>query len=147
MQSRRWSIIMETWVESVHHEESDRRWWGLIRRQNLGVLQRLGHQRGSKRCRRRSEVGRISGGSLLSRTSAGGYFIPNTSPPTFEFMFRMKEVQRNFHSRSYPLRFSHSVVSKYFGIWHAGAGAFSNRGDPKRFFRNFRWSVALGTVQ
>ena len=31
-----------------------------------------------------------------------GYFIPNTSLPTFEFRFRMKEVQRNFHSRSCP---------------------------------------------
>ena len=31
-----------------------------------------------------------------------GYFIPNTSPPTFEFGFRMKEVQRNFYSRSCP---------------------------------------------
>ena len=27
-----------------------------------------------------------------------GYFIPNTSPPTFEFEFRMKEVQRNSHN-------------------------------------------------
>ena len=29
-----------------------------------------------------------------------GYFIPNTSPPTFEFEFRMKEVQKNFYSQS-----------------------------------------------
>ena len=34
----------------------------------------------------------------------GGYFIPNTSRPTFEFEFRMKEVQRDFHCRSYPLK-------------------------------------------
>ena len=26
------------------------------------------------------------------------YFISNTSPPTSEFGFQMKEVQRNFHS-------------------------------------------------
>ena len=32
-----------------------------------------------------------------------GYFIPNTSLPTFEFESRVKEVQRNFCSRSYPL--------------------------------------------
>ena len=31
-----------------------------------------------------------------------GYFIPNTSLPTFEFGFRMKEVQKNFHSQSCP---------------------------------------------
>ena len=29
-----------------------------------------------------------------------GYFIPNTSPPTFEFEFRMKKVQRSCHDRS-----------------------------------------------
>ena len=45
---------MEIWVESVRREEFGRRWWGLIRRQNLRVLWRLGRQRGSKRCRRRS---------------------------------------------------------------------------------------------
>ena len=101
--SRRLSITMETWVESVHREESSPRWWGHIHRQNLRVLRRLGRQRGSERCHRRSEVGRIPGGSLLSRTSAGGYFIPNTSPPTSEFEFRMKKVQKNFRSRSYPL--------------------------------------------
>ena len=34
-----------------------------------------------------------------------GYFIPNTSLPTSEFEFRMKEVWRNFYSRSCPLQF------------------------------------------
>ena len=28
--------------------------------------------------------------------------MPNISPPTFEFEFRMKEVQRGLHSRSCP---------------------------------------------
>ena len=77
-------------MESVRHEESARRWWGLIRQQNLGVLRGLDCPGGLKRRRRRSEVGWIPGGSLLSRTSAGRYFIPNTSPPTSEFEFRMK---------------------------------------------------------
>ena len=98
MKSRRWSIIVKIWVESVHREESDRHWWGLIRQQNLGVLRGLGCPGGLKRRRRRSEAGSIPEGSLLSRTSVGGYFIPNTSPHTSEFKFRMKEVQRNFHS-------------------------------------------------
>ena len=34
-----------------------------------------------------------------------GYFIPNTSPLTSEFGFRMKKVQKNFHSRSCLLDF------------------------------------------
>ena len=79
MESRRWSIIVEAWTEAVRREESGRCWWG----QNLGVLQRLGRQRGSGGCRRRSEVGRTPEGPLLSRTSAGGYFIPNISHTNF----------------------------------------------------------------
>ena len=76
-----------------------------------------------------------------------GYFISNTSLPTFEFGFQMKEVQRNFYSRSCLPQFSYSIVPRYFGVWCAGAGVFSNRGNPKRFFRNSHWSIALGTVQ
>ena len=55
-----------------------------------------------------------------------GYFTPNTSPPTFEFGFRMKKVQKKFHNRSCLPRFSYSIVFRYFGIWRAGAGVFSN---------------------
>ena len=40
-----------------------------------------------------------------------GYFIPNTSLPTFEFKFRMKEVQRNFYSRSCSLDFRAQLPS------------------------------------
>ena len=98
-----WSTTAEAWVESAHRGESGLHWWGFIRQQSLGTLRRLGRRRGSKRCRRRSDVDRIPRGSLLSRTSAGGYFITNTSPPTSEFEFRMKEVQRDFHSRRCPL--------------------------------------------
>ena len=65
-----------------------------------------------------------------------GYFTSNTSPPTFEFGFRMKKVQRNFYNRSCFPRFLYSIVSRYFGVWRADAGAFSNQGDSKRFFQN-----------
>ena len=56
-----------------------------------------------------------------------GYFIPNTSPPTFEFGFRMKEVQRNSHGRSCFPRFSCSVVVRYFDVRHAGTRGFSKK--------------------
>ena len=126
MKSSRWSTTPETWVESVHHGESDLHWWEFIRRQNLGVLRRLGRQGGSARCRWRSEVGRIPRGSLLPRTLAGGYFIPNTGPPTFEFEFRMKEVQKNFHSRSCPLESCARPSSKILAFIAHVLESFSN---------------------
>ena len=119
MKSRRWSTIVETWMESVRHGESGRHWWEFIRRQNLGRLRRLDRRRGSERRRRRSDVGRIPGGSLLTRTSAGGYFIPNTSSLTSEFEFQMKEVQRNFYSQSCLLNPAHDRPRKSWNLMRA----------------------------
>ena len=50
------------------------------------------------------------------QTSVEGYFIPNTSPPTFEFGFRMKEVQRNSHDRNCPPSISALDGCQIF--WH-----------------------------
>ena len=81
MKSSRWSTTVETWVESARHGESSLHWWGFIHRQSLKTLQRLDRRRGSERCHRRSDVGRILEGSLLTQTSTGGYFIPNMYDP------------------------------------------------------------------
>ena len=45
-----------------------------VRRGNLGISRKLDRQRSSKRCRPRSDAGRVPGGSLRTRTLAGGVF-------------------------------------------------------------------------
>ena len=49
------------------------------------------------------EVGLVGGAVDSVEDFGWGYFIPNTSPPTSEFEFRTKEVQRDGHSRNRPL--------------------------------------------
>ena len=70
----------------------------------------------------------LVGGAVDSVEDFGwGYFIPNTSPPTFEFGFRMKEVQRNSHDRSCSPQFLYSTVARYFDVRHVGIGTFSKK--------------------
>ena len=75
------------------------------------------------------EVGVVDGARLLwesGRSPLGvdsaenfgcGYFVPNTSPPTSEFEFQMREVQRERDTQPDPsLRILRTAASRYFGI-------------------------------
>ena len=63
-----------------------------------------------------------------------GYFIPNISSPTFEFGFRMKKVQKNFHSRSY-LDFRTRLFSDILAFGALVLESFQIEVIRKDFFR------------
>ena len=133
-------------------ESSESVWSSPVDKWRSSLLKKSGWYYGSsdsrgssERHRARSEAGRTQEGSAFYELQLGVFYTQHQSPS-----FRVwipNEVQKNSHSRSYPPRFSHSMVFRYFGIWRIGAGAFSNRDDPKRFFRNSHWSAALDTTQ
>ena len=107
--------------------------WEFIHQQNLGMLRKLNRQRGLEIFVQGRMPAESREGHSRPELRLGGYFIPNTSPPTFEFELRMK-YREVFYSRSCPLEFRARPPSEILTFNVRMPESFSNWCDPKRLF-------------
>ena len=64
------------------------------------------------------------------------FYTQHQSPYFRVWILNEGSIEKFLQPKLLP-QFSYTAVLRYFGIWRMGAGVFSNRGDPKRFFSKF----------